>query len=297
LNFMWNPDFTKLKDPATWLAAAGQIFFSLSVGFGVIINYASYMRKRDDIALSGLTASMTNEFFEVCLGGLITLPAAFIFLGAAAGSFSTFGLGFNALPNVFALMPGGQAFGFVWFFMLFLAAMTSSLSMLQPVNAFFEEGLGLKRYGSAILLGVVTIIGSGFVLHYSKDLTALDNIDFWVGTFLIVILALIQSLVYGWVFGIERGMAELDQGALIRVPRFVAFVLKYVTPVFLMLILGATIYQSGPTYWENIQTDVVARRSVMLIGMAAAFLVVAITIANYRWKRDGKFDAVFNDED
>ncbi|MCZ6817417.1 MAG: sodium-dependent transporter, partial [Planctomycetota bacterium] len=144
LGFMWNPDFAALTNPKTWLAAAGQIFFSMSVGFGIIINYSSYMRKNDDVVLSGLTAGSMNEFFEVCLGGLITLPAAFIFLGVAAGTYGTFGLGFNALPNVFAAMPAGRAFGFLFFFMLFLAAITSSLSMLQPVIAFLEEGFGLK---------------------------------------------------------------------------------------------------------------------------------------------------------
>ncbi len=310
LNFMWNPDFAKLKDPATWLAAAGQIFFSLSVGFGVIINYASYLRKKDDIALSGVTASVTNEFFEVCLGGLITLPAAFIFLGAAAGTFGTFGLGFNALPNVFALMPGGRVFGFVWFFMLFLAAVTSSLSMLQPVNAFFREGLGLERFGSAILLGLITASGSAFVIYYSKDLIALDNIDFWCGTFLIVVLALFQSIIYGWIFGAARGQLELDSGALIRVPHFVSFVLKYVTPVFLLAILVATIYNEiAPTigipnlsifpegrYVETLKTNAVARLSVYAIGLAALFLILTVTIANYRWKRQGKFDAIFNDK-
>ena len=122
LGFMWNPRPDKLWDPQTWLAASGQIFFSLSVGFGIIINYASYLRRNDDVVLSGLTSSSMNEFFEVCLGGLITLPAAFIFLGVAAGEQGTFGLGFVALPNVFALMPGGQFFGFLWFFMLFIAA-------------------------------------------------------------------------------------------------------------------------------------------------------------------------------
>ncbi|MBN1851321.1 MAG: sodium-dependent transporter, partial [Pirellulales bacterium] len=148
LGFMWNPNSDALKDPETWLAASGQIFFSLSVGFGIIINYASYVKRDDDIVLSGLTASSMNEFFEVCLGGLITLPAAFIFLGIAAGGQSTFDLGFKALPNVFAQMPAGQFFGFLWFFMLFVAAITSSLSMLQPVIAFLEEGFGLKRHAS-----------------------------------------------------------------------------------------------------------------------------------------------------
>ena len=100
LGFMWNPDFAKLADPKTWLAASGQIFFTLSVGFGIILNYASYVKRKEDIALSALTASSMNEFFEVCLGGLITLPAALWFLGIAAGTMGTFALGFNALPNV-----------------------------------------------------------------------------------------------------------------------------------------------------------------------------------------------------
>ncbi|MGB5581923.1 MAG: hypothetical protein WBM68_15220, partial [Woeseia sp.] len=80
LNFMWNPDYTALGDFQTWMAAAGQIFFSLSVGFGVIINYSSYMRRNDDVVLSSLTSSSTNEFFEVALGGMITLTAAVVFL-------------------------------------------------------------------------------------------------------------------------------------------------------------------------------------------------------------------------
>ena len=78
---MWNPHPDQLWDPKTWLAASGQIFFSLSVGFVIIINYASYLTDKDDVALSSLTSCSVNEFFEVCMGGLITIPAAFVFLG------------------------------------------------------------------------------------------------------------------------------------------------------------------------------------------------------------------------
>src|SRR5690606_27842541 len=97
LGYMWNPNFSKLGDFNTWLAAAGQVFFSLSVGFGIIMNYSSYMKPKDDLALASLTASATNELFEVGFGGMITVPAAFIFLGvsgtAAAVATGTFGLG------------------------------------------------------------------------------------------------------------------------------------------------------------------------------------------------------------
>ena len=247
LGFMWNPDADALKNPQTWIAAAGQIFFSLSVGFGVIINYSSYLTKKDDVVLSGLTASSMNEFFEVCLGGLITLPAAFIFLGATAATFGTFGLGFNALPNVFAQMPFGRLFGFLWFFMLFLAAITSSLSMLQPVIAFLEEGFGLRRAGSSLFLFLMTLAGSGFVLYYSAGTVAMDTFDFWVGTVFIYILAMVQAVIYGWVFGIERGEREAHVGAHLRIPRIVQYLLKFVAPVYLFILFGAFCYQNLPS--------------------------------------------------
>lgn len=292
LGAMWNPNAEYLMQPKTWLAASGQIFFSLSVGFGVVINYASYLKKDDDIALSGLSASSMNEFFEVCLGGLITLPAAFIFLGAAAKEQGTFGLGFNALPNVFAVMPGGRFFGFLWFFMLFVAAITSSLSMLQPVIAFFEEGLGLKRHASAALLGLVSAMGSGFVVYFSKGMVALDTFDFWVGTMFIFILAMIQSVIYGWVFGIQRGHEELHRGAHIRVPWFVQLMLKYVTPVYLFVIFTGICITQGPDYAETLSQGGIPMLSIMFIMTIWVFLLLLINIAGKRWVAEGRFDSV-----
>ena len=229
----------QLADPNLWLAAAGQIFFSLSVGFGVILVYASYMGPKDDLVLSGLTASATNEFCEVALGGLITLPAAVAFLGVAgvAGQ-GTFGLGFNVLPMVFSAMPAGSFFGAVFFFVLFIAALTSSLSMLQPGIALLEEALGIGRKGSVGLLGTLTALGTGFVCWFTKDLKALDTLDFWVGTFLIFTLATIQIILFGWAFGIDQGWDELHRGAAFRVPRFFRVVFRYVCPAFLLTIFG-----------------------------------------------------------
>jgi len=290
LGFMWNPHPDKLWEPQTWLAASGQIFFSLSVGFGIIINYASYLRRSDDVVLSGLTASSMNEFFEVCLGGMITLPAAFIFLGVTAGSFGTFDLGFKALPNVFAVMPGGRFFGFLWFFMLFVAAITSSLSMLQPVIAFLEEGFALKRHASAAILGVLAAMGSGFVLFFSKGMVALDTFDFWVGTMLIFVLAMVQSLLYGWIFGIERGHREAHEGAHIRIPWFVQLMLKYVVPFYLLAIFVGVCVTAGPGYVTLIAENRVVRASILFMGTILAFLMVLIHIAGRRWESQGRYD-------
>lgn len=290
LGFMWNPDFSSLLNAETWLAAAGQIFFSISVGFGIIVNYSSYLRKDDDIVLSGLTAATTNEFFEVCLGGLITLPAAVIFLGTTLNVNSTFALGFQALPVVFANMGWGRVFGFIWFFMLFLAAMTSSLSMLQPVIAFFEEGFNLPRKASVALLGFLSFIGAGIVAWFSQNLVALDTFDFWVGTALIFVLAMIQVMIYSYVFGDVFGwkkamekqddtymrrsagrwanlwrQAQAHSGAHMRIPAFFTFVLKYVSPLFLLTIFVAWCVQQLPGRLANLnlfKLQVAADRAV-----------------------------------
>lgn len=288
LGFMWNPDLSALTDFRTWMAAAGQIFFSLSVGFGVIINYASYLSKRDDVVLSGLTASATNELFEVGFGGLITVTAAFIFLGATGVAGGTFGLGFNTLPVVFAHMGGlGRWVGAVWFFMLFLAAITSSLSMLHPVKAFVEEALGVPRRLSVALLAVIVGAGSLWVIYFSKDLVALDTMDFWIGTFAIFVLATVQIICFGWIFGVDRGLAEAHAGAQMRIPRIYRYIMKYVAPTYLLVVFTGFCIQNLPGYLDALGQNDVARRTLFLIAAVLILLVVITRVGAGRWRRAG----------
>jgi SNF family Na+-dependent transporter len=291
LGYMWNPDFAKLKSAETWIAAAGQIFFSLSVGFGVIINYASYMRKKDDLVLSGLTSSATNEVFEVGFGGLITLTAAVVFLGVAgtteAVSGGSFGLGFSTLPIVFAHMPWGNLFGFLWFFMLFLAAITSSISMYQPTMAFLEESLGVSRKQAAGMVVALGAIGSGWCVWHSGGLVALDTIDSWVGTLLIVVLALVQVVAFGWVWGLDAGMKEAHHGSAMRIPAVIRFVLKYVAPIYLLVALGLFVKDDLPKWVANLGENTVARNSVLLVAGVIAFLVACTAIGARRWRGAG----------
>lgn len=295
LGFMWNPKpvegggswVAALAQPKVWMAAAGQIFFSLSVGFGVIVNYASYLKRKDDIVLSGLTASATNEFFEVCLGGLITIPAAFVFLGiAGAQATGTFSLGFHTLPIVFEYMPGGRFFGFLWFFMLFLAAITSSLSMLQPAIAFLEEALGIGRRGSVALLGLITGMGSLFVIFFSKEMKALNFLDETVGTITIVLLAAVQTVLFGWVFGVRRAMNFAHEGAEMKLPRFFPFVIKYVTPLYLLIMIGSFVRTDVIRFVRMVREDNVYMLSFILIAVVTVFLLIMIGIGGKRWKAE-----------
>lgn len=305
LGFMWNPKnvWAGLKNAEMWLAAAGQIFFSLTVGFGAICCYASYMKKKDDVVLSGLTATAANEFCEVGLGGLITVPAAFVFLGSAGiVGMGTFGLGFNVLPAVFAQMPYGNFFAFGFFALLFLAAVTSSLSMLQPCVAFLEEGLGLTRKRTLVLLGVVTAFGSSICWWFSQDLRALDTIDFWAGNVMIYVQGFILILVFGWSkgMGIERGWKEAHEGAAIRIPHIFKFIMKWVSPIFLGVVLLMFILSSvfgwnfsfadahftptgRITDLIGVNANGVARLSFGFVMVGVAVSIYLVHLAGKRW--------------
>lgn len=294
----------QLMNPQLWLAAAGQIFFSLSVGFGVIITYSSYLTQKDDVILSGLSAASANEFFEVGLGGLITLPAAVTFLGVAGvAGMGTFGLGFNVLPMVFANMPFGHVFGALFFFLLFLAAVTSSLSMLQPGIAFLEEALKINRKQSVVLLGMITAVGCGFVVYFSEGAKALDTMDFWVGTFLIFVLSMVQIIIFGWILGIEKGFEHAHKGSAVRIPRAFKLIMKYVSPLFLIVVFGMWVatnvfglnFDTGQTEYSNyirdlfIEPNTVAWMTICLIGVVAA-LFACITYLNPDYKQLTKKD-------
>jgi NSS family neurotransmitter:Na+ symporter len=300
LGFMWNPKpvadgagtFSGLADPRVWLEAAGQIFFTLSVGFGIIMTYASYLKPDDDVVLSGLTASSANEFCEVCLGGLITIPAAYLFLGAAplaAVVGSSIGLGFHAVPVTFEYLPLGHFFGFLWFGLLFLAAVTSSISMLQPAIAFLEEGFSMGRRTAMTVLGMITAVGTLMVVYFSKDTVVLDTMDFWVGTALMVVLALFEVILFGWVLGVDEGMSEANRGSDLGIPRFFRPVIRYVCPGYLLVILGAFAVMSFPAQARTIAERPVALLTVVFMATVFAFLWLLVNLATRRWQRDGRY--------
>lgn len=241
LGFLWNPDFSSLKDAKVWLAAAGQIFFSLSVGIGVILTYASYLKKEEDVLLSGLTSASTNEFAEVILGGSIIIPAAFIFFGplgmSKIANQGSFDLGFITMPLILKTFPAGKFFGFSWFFLLFLAGITSSISLAQPAIAFLEDEFNIVRKKAVMIFGAITFILSNFTVFFlSKGVV--DELDFWGGTFSLVLFATVETILFVWVFGMDRAWEEMHSGSDITLPKLYKFIIKYITPVFLIFILG-----------------------------------------------------------
>jgi len=248
LAFLWEPKWYierdgrqvfVLADPGVWLAAVGQIFFSLSLGMGAIQCYASYLREKDDVALTGLSTTSANEFAEVVLGGSIAIPAAVTFFGIGAtqiiASQGTFYLGFASLPPVFEFMPLGQILGALWFFLLFIAAITSVMALAQPFVAFLEDEFGFSRGKAVAILAAVWFPSTHLCIFLSGSL---DVMDFWAGTFFPPLFALLEIILLMWIFGGEKIWAELLQGAQIRPWRFFYYSAKYIAPIILLFVLG-----------------------------------------------------------
>ncbi len=293
LNFMYTPDWAALAKPAVWLAAAGQIFFTLSVGMGTLSAYASYLKKDDDIALSGLATAATNETAEVVLGGSLAIPAVVTFFGvssavtiAQAGGYD---LGFISMPLVFNQLPGGAlvaaAAGLMWFGLLFFAGITSSVAMATPALSFMEENFHWNRKRSvAIIGGLCVALGMLHIVYYQWGF--LDEWDYWAGTFGLVVGALIEVMIFVWAFGPDNAWAEINLGAQMRIPRIFKFVLTWVTPVFLLILMGWwTVQDAIPTLLmrgKPEQEHMVrwASRAVML-----TIMILQLWLIRTAWRR------------
>ncbi len=246
--WLWNPDFSRLDEARVWLIAAGQIFFTLSLGQGMINTYASYVGADQDITLNGLTTAMTNEFAEVVLGGTLAIPAAVAFFGLAETQLiaqgGAFDLGFQSLPVIFQQIALGQFFGTLWFGLLFIAGITSSVAMIQPVVAFLEDELALRRERAVDVTFLVLAVCAAPVVAFFK-FGFLDEMDFWIGTFGLALLAVLEIVIFSWIYGVDRGWAEMHRGAELKVPRVFRFVLRWVTPIYLVVLLVVWTWQDA----------------------------------------------------
>lgn len=248
LNFLWTPDYSSLLNPKVWLAAAGQIFFTLSVGMGTIHCYAAYIDSKDDIALNSTTAGFTNEFVEVVLGSLIVIPIAAGYFGLDwIKENMSFGTAFQTMPYLFNQWGTylSAIAGVLWFGLLFFAGITSSLAMGTPWIGFMRDEFGWKTSKGAYSFGFLTFcLGLPCILFYKYGF--FDQYDYWAGTVSLVVFALAETLLFAWIFGIDKGWKELNLGADMNIPDFFKWVIKYITPALLLAVfLGALIAPEG----------------------------------------------------
>ncbi|MBC5773982.1 sodium-dependent transporter [Pontibacter sp. KCTC 32443] len=251
LNFLWTPRYDQLWSPSVWLAAAGQIFFTLSVGMGTVQCYASYVRSKDDIALNAMSAGWMNEFVEVVLGGAILIPISIGYLGidrvTELVQSGGLGLGFRTLPYLFYQWGDvlGAVAGVMWFGLLFFAGITSSLAMGTPWMGFLQDEFNWRRKSAAWSFGlIVFLLGMPTVLFFNYGV--FDEYDYWAGTISLVVFALMESILFAWVFGMDKGWREITAGADIKVPGIYKFIIKFITPLLLLWVfIGSLVTPKG----------------------------------------------------
>ena len=242
LNFLFNPDFSKLTAQG-FMCALGQAFFSLSVGMGIFITYGSYIKDNENLINVSLSVPLADTIIAI-LAGVAIFPAVFAF-GIEPGSGP--GLIFITLPNIFQQMPGGYIFSIFFFLLFVLAALTSSISLLEVVVSFFDEELKMKRSVATILatsiitlLGMVCSLSLGLLDDYTfigKNL--FDSLD-WVSSNLLMPLGgMAISIFVGWKLSKSMVKKELEKNGSIISSSFLSvfiFIVKYIAPVAILII-------------------------------------------------------------
>jgi SNF family Na+-dependent transporter len=314
LAFVWNPNLSEIFNPTVWLAASGQVFFTMSLGMGIVFCYASYLKPKEDLVLSSLTASATNGFAEIILGGTIVIPMAVLIAGnniEECAKLGTFGLGFQTMPFVFGQLPFGRFFQTLWFAMLFIAGVTSAISIIQPLISFCEDDLKFSRKGSITATSTVTFLG-GLVGIFGLAAGAVDELDFWGGSFLLVVLGTIQAFIFSFVLGRRKSdvigedgkpeceaFALMNDGAALKLPRFFRPIIMYVCPIYLAIVLVAWIIHDG--MGVLLLSNVPADAKVTFLGSefsqigftwgVRGFLLALVVLLNvaiyYAWKKNG----------
>lgn len=255
LNFMWTPHFDSLLNPKVWLSAAGQVFFTLSLGMGCIQTYASYMRKREDVTLNSMTAGFLNEFTEIVIGSAIIIPISIGYFGIdhviELSQNGGLGLGFRTMPFLFEQWGGvlSAVAGVSFFGLLFLASITSTLALATPTVGFFSENYGWSQKKSSGVFGMlILVLGILPVLFFSKGV--FDQYDYWGGTIALFVFAMSEAILFSWVFGVDKGWKLIHYGADMNIPIFFKYVMKYVTPTMLVIIFVAALIKPKNDDWS-----------------------------------------------
>lgn len=236
LEFLFKPDFSKINWKVV-LDALGQAAFSLSIGMGTLITYGSYIRKDTNLPVTALQVSAADTLIAV-LAGVMIFPAVFAFgIDPAEG----FGLVFIVLPNIFEQMAGGYFFSILFFVLLAIAALTSTVSVLEVVVAYFSEELNMTRKKATILGSVlISIVGVFATLSFGplKDVTLFDMSIFgifnYVSANLLLPLGAIFIVIFvGWVLGRKNVYDELSNGGSLKLRMFGLFmaIVKVVAPL------------------------------------------------------------------
>ena len=241
LAFLFKPDFSKITGKVL-ISALGQVFFSLSVGMGALITYGSYIKKDDNLTTTALSVTLSDTLVAI-LAGIVIFPAAFAFgIKPTAGM----GLVFNTLPMIFNQMTGGYVFCLIFFVLLAIAALTSTISLLEVSVAYLSEELKMKRQTATVLACAATMLLGTFASLSLKQGSSLaiggmcffDCLDFVTAKVLLPLGGLLIVIFVGWKLGKAKFFEELTNDGAIKasLKKIILFIIRFVAPLAIAVI-------------------------------------------------------------
>jgi NSS family neurotransmitter:Na+ symporter len=285
LNAFFTPNWEALADPGVWASAYGHIFFSLSVAFGIMVTYSSYLKRKTDLTGSGLVVAFANSGFEILAG--IGVFAALGFMAQAQGTdvsgvaSSGIGLAFVAFPTIVSQATGGTIIGVLFFGALVFAGVTSLISILEVIVAALQDKLNWGRVRTTLTVSIPLAVISMALFSTTTALTVLDTADAFVNAFGIMAVALVAVIVVAWVFHKLPVLKEhLDRRSSFPVGRIWMLLVGVLAPIVLGYLLISELitkisepYGGYPTWFLG----------VFGWGMVVALVVIGILLSLMPW--------------
>ncbi len=280
------PDFSKLSSPKVWIDAYSQIFFTLSLGFGIMIAYASYLPEKSNISRNAILTGLINSGYSLFAG-----VAVFSVLGFMATSYGkpvsevvsqSIGLAFVAYPKALSLIPGGNLFGAIFFFCLVVAGLSSSISIIEAFTSAMVDKFGVRRKPFITVVSILGLLGST-VFTTQAGLLWLDIVDHFLTHYGLVLVGILECILVGWLFGSRVLRNHINEISSIKLGIWWEMLIKYFIPIVLGIILvGDLCKELSKPYGGYSWT------ALILIGWdwVLLTLIVAFIIAARSWKTE-----------
>lgn len=243
LDYMFKPDFSKLLNPQVWIAAYGQVFYSMSVAFGIMITYSSYLPDDSDIANNAFMTGFADTSFSLFAGLTVFSIMGYMAysqgkeVAEVAGS-GGIGLAFMVFPEAINALPGlNGIFGLVFFLVLSFAGLTSAISLAEVVISSFIDKFHFNRKKVAVIVILVQGLIS-MVYATGSGLNILDIVDAFLNNYNIVVSGLIEIVLVAWVYKLGDFKELINKVSEFRVGLWWDFCLKFLTPIFLAIMLA-----------------------------------------------------------
>ncbi len=297
LNALFTPNWSVLTDPQVWIAAYGQIFFSLSVGFGIMITYSSYLKRRTNLTGSGLMVGFTNSSFEILCG--IGVFSALGFMAQANGVevadvvANGIGLAFVAFPTIISQAPAGVLIGVLFFASLVFAGFTSLISILEVVVSAVKDKIGWSRWTTVIVVVGLSGVVSLLLFSTTTGINTLDVTDAFANNFGIVGAALVAVVVVSWLLRrLDNMVGHLNTVSSFRVGRVYKVLVAVILPIVLAYMWISDIVLKAQDGYGDMPSWFVGTFGW---GMSIALIIVAILLSLLPWSDRSALNRELND--